>query len=85
MCIRDRVLFVVSKILDSSDLLSCTLEMGVEYYIVCIKEGLLCGEGVEPPPGRGRLSGVRETQLFLRSNQSNRVDYADLIICGHKL
>ena len=42
-------------------------------------------EGVEPPRGRGRLSGVRETQLFLRSNQSNRVDYTGLIICGHKL
>ena len=63
----------------------CLLEMGVEYYLVCIREGLLCGRGVEPPRGRGRLSGVRETQLFLRSNQSNRVDYADLIICGHKL
>ena len=82
MCL---VLFVASKILDSSDLLSCTLEMDIEYYIVCIKEGLLCGEGVEPPPDRGRLSGVRETQLFLRSNQSNRVDYTDLIICGHEL
>ena len=42
-------------------------------------------EGVEPPRGRGRGSGARETQLFLRSNQSNRVDYAGLIICGHKL
>ena len=28
------VLFVVSKILDSSELLSCLLEMGVEYYLV---------------------------------------------------
>ena len=79
------VLFVVSKILDSCELLSCLLEMGVEYYLVCIREGLLCGKGTKPPRGRGRLSGVRETQLFLRSNQSNRVDYADLIICGHKL
>ena len=59
----------------------CLLEMGVEYYLVCIREGLLCGRGVEPPRGRGRLSGVRETQLFLRSNQSNRVDYTDLMIC----
>ena len=82
MCL---VLFVASKILDSSDLLSCTLEMDIEYYIVCIKEGLLCGEGVEPPPDRGRLSGVRETQLFLRTNQSIRVDYADLKMCGHML
>ena len=57
--------------------------MGVEYYQVCIREGLLCGKGVEPPWGRGRLIGVRETQLFLRSNQSNLVDYTILIICGH--
>ena len=41
--------------------------------------------GVESPRGRGRLSGARESQLFLRSNESNRVDYTDLIICGHKL
>ena len=34
MCL---VLFVVSKILDSSELLSCLLELGVEYYLVCIK------------------------------------------------
>ena len=40
MCL---VLFVVSKILDSSELLSCLLETGVEYYLVCIREGLLCG------------------------------------------
>ena len=33
MCL---LLFVVSKILDSSELL-CPLEMGVEYYLVCIK------------------------------------------------
>ena len=33
MCL---VLFVVSKILDSSELLSCLLEVGVEYYLVCI-------------------------------------------------
>ena len=81
MCL---VLFVVSKILDSSELLSCLLliEMGVEYSLVCIREGLLCGKGVEPSRGRGRSSGVRETQLFLHSNQSNRVDYTDLtIIC----
>ena len=30
------LLFVVSKTLDSSELL-CLLEMGVEYYLVCIK------------------------------------------------
>ena len=83
MCL---VLFVVSKILDSSELLSCLLEMGVEYYLVCIREGLLCGKGVELPRGRGRLlSGVRETQLFFRSNQSNRVDNTGVIICRHKL
>ena len=29
-----------------------------------IREGLLCGKGVEPPRGRGRLSGARESQLF---------------------
>ena len=52
------VLFVVSKILDSSRLLSCPLEMGVEYYLVCIREGLLCGKGVEPPRGRGRYVHV---------------------------
>ena len=33
MCL---VLFVVSKILDSSEILSCLLEMGVEYYLVCM-------------------------------------------------
>ena len=82
MCL---VLFVVSKIIDPSELLSCLLEMGVEYYLVCIREGLLCGKGVEPPRGRGRLSGARESQLFLRSNQSNWVDYTDLILGGHKL
>ena len=59
------VLFVVSKILVSSELLSCLLEMGVEYYlVVCTREGLLCGKGTEPPRGRGRLSGARESQLF---------------------
>ena len=79
------VLFVVSKILDSSELLSCLPEMGVEYCLVCIREGLPCGKGVEPPRRRGTLSGVRETQLFLRRNRSNVVDYTDLIICGHKL
>ena len=61
MCL---VLFVVSKILDSSELLSCLLEMGAEYYLVCIREGLLRGKGVEPPRGRGRLSGARESQPF---------------------
>ena len=60
------VVFAVSKILDSSELLSCLLEIGVEHSRVCIKEGLLCEKGVEPPRGRGRLSGVRDTQLFLR-------------------
>ena len=81
MCL---VLLVVSKIRDSSELLSYLLEMGIEYYLECIREGLLCGKGVEPPRGRGRLSGLQEMQLFLLSNQSNRVDYTDLIICGHK-
>ena len=38
--------------------------MGVEYYLVCIGERLLCGKGVEPPRGRGRPSGARESQLF---------------------
>ena len=38
--------------------------MGVEYYLVCIREELLFGKGVEPPRGRGRLSGARESQLF---------------------
>ena len=61
MCL---VLFVVSKILDSSELLSCLLERGVACYLVCIREGLLCGKGVEPPRGRGRLRGARESQLF---------------------
>ena len=81
MCL---VLFVVTKVLDPSELL-CLLEMSVEYYLVCVREGRLCGKDVELPRGRGRLSGVRETQLFLRSNQSNRVDYTGLEICGHKL
>ena len=61
MCL---VLFAVSKILDSSELLSCLLEMDVEYSLVCIREGRLGGKGVEPPRGRGRLSGARESQLF---------------------
>ena len=26
--------------------------------------GLLCGKGVEPPRGRGRPSGARESQVF---------------------
>ena len=34
MCL---VLSVVSKILDSSELLSCQLEMGVESYLVCTR------------------------------------------------
>ena len=34
MCL---VLFVVSEIHDSSELLSCLLEMDVEYFLVCIK------------------------------------------------
>ena len=34
MCL---VLFVVSKIPDSTELLSCLVEMGVEYYLACIK------------------------------------------------
>ena len=61
MCL---VLFAVSKILDSSELLSCLLEMDVEYSLVCIREGRLGGKGVEPPRGRGRLSGARESQLL---------------------
>ena len=56
----------MSKIFDSSELLSCLLEMGIEYYLVCIREGLLCGKGVGPPRGRGRLSGARESQLFFQ-------------------
>ena len=28
------------------------------------REGLLCGKGVEPPRGRGRPSGARESQVF---------------------
>ena len=55
--------WVNRKIVDSSEL-SCLLEMGVEYYLAYIREGLLCGKGVEPPRGRGRLSGARESQLF---------------------
>ena len=39
-------------------------------------------EGVEPPRGRGRLSGVRETQLLLHSNQSNRVEYTKTPVGG---
>ena len=50
------VLFVASKTFDKSELLSCLLEMGVEYYLVCIREGLLCGKGV---------GGARESQLFV--------------------
>ena len=61
MCL---VLFVVSEILDSSELLPCLLEIGVENYLVCIREGLLCVKGVEPPRGGGRISGVREAAVF---------------------
>ena len=39
-------------------------KMGVEDYLVCIRAGLLCGKGVEPPRGRGSLSGARESQLL---------------------
>ena len=28
------------------------------------REGLLCGKGVEPPRGRGKPSGARESQVF---------------------
>ena len=42
--------------------------MGVEYYLVCIGERLLCGKGVEPPRGRGRPSGARESQVFFGYN-----------------
>ena len=46
MCL---VLFVVSKILDSSELL-CLLEMGVELPgTVCIREGLRCGRAWSHP------------------------------------
>ena len=38
--------------------------MGVECYLICIREGLLCGKGLEAPRGRGKLSGARESQLF---------------------
>ena len=68
------VLFVVSKILDSSELLSCLLERGKEDYLVCMREGQLSGKGVDPPRGRGRPSGFQETQVFLRNIQSNPVD-----------
>ena len=76
MCL---VLLVVSRILDTSELLSCLLQMSVEYYLVCIREGLLCGKGLGATTRPGRIIGVRETQLFLRSNQSNRVDDTDLM------
>ena len=75
MCL---ILFVVSKILDSSEL-SCLLEMDVQYYLGCIRETAVW-EGRGATARRGRLSGARKTQLFLRSNQSNRVDYTDLTI-----
>ena len=52
----------------------------LEYHLVSIREGLLCGKGVEPLRGRGRLIRVRETQLFLRSNLSNRVEFTDIFI-----
>ena len=66
--------------------------MGVEYYLVCIREGLLFGKGVESPRGRGRLSGVWETQLFLRSNQRKVIGwiiqilkYVDISCNGAKM
>ena len=58
------VLFAVSKMLDSRELLSCLLEIGIGYCLVCIREGLLCVKGVEPPRGGGRISGVREAAVF---------------------
>ena len=42
-------------------------------------------KGVELSRGRGSVSAARETQLFLRRNQSNRVDCTDILICGHEL
>ena len=34
-------------------------------FFRCHLKGLLCGAGVDPPPGRGSPSGAREAQLFL--------------------
>ena len=41
--------------------------------------GLLCGAGVEPPRGRGRPSGARESQLFFGcySNKYNKNVFKD--------
>ena len=79
MCL---VLFVVSKILDSSEFSSCLLEMGVEYYLVpCMyqrRTAVWEGRGATARPREVKWSSGK---LFLRSNQSNRVDYTDLI-CG---
>ena len=51
---------VVSKILDSSELLSCLLEMSLEYYlVVCIREGLLAvweGRGATARPREAKWS-----------------------------
>ena len=46
--------------------MSCLLEMGVEYYLVpgMYQRNAAVLGGVDPPRGRGRLSGVREMQLF---------------------
>ena len=60
----DSYIYQLSLVVATATVSSCLLETGVEYYLVCIREGLLCGKGMESPRGRGRLSGVRETQLF---------------------
>ena len=77
MCL---VLFVVSKILDSSELLSLPTRNGCRILSGMYQRRAAVWEGVEPPRGRGRLIGARETPLFVRSNQSNRVGYTGLII-----
>ena len=73
MCL---VFFVVSGTLDSSESLSCLLQMGVGYYLLCTREGLLCGKGVEPPRGRERLSGAQESQLFF-GVYNNKIVFKD--------
>ena len=63
MCL---VLFIVSKILDSSELLSCLLEMGVEYCLVpgMYQRRTVVWEGRGATARPRRLSGARESQLF---------------------
>ena len=57
------VFFVVSKILDSSELISCRSEMGVEYYLVCTRYQRRAAVW----EGRGAIARPREVCICITS------------------